>query len=86
MIDASQWWSWGLAIIGISGLYLTTKKLPVGFLVGVLVQLLWIAYAFASGQWGFIVSAICYGAVNALGWYRWTISPPVDSNAAAQKL
>lgn len=67
-----MWWSWILAAIGVTGLYLTTKKLAVGFAVGVLVQVLWIAYAITTNQFGFIASALAYGAVNALGLYRWT--------------
>lgn len=72
MDDASQLWSWGLASIGVFGLFLTTRKLKAGFAVGVGVQVLWIAYAVASHQYGFIASALAYGAVNALGLARWT--------------
>lgn len=72
--DVSQLWSWGLAIIGICGVYLTTKKLYAGYIVGVLVQLLWISYALVSSQYGFILSALGFAWVNALGWYRWTRS------------
>jgi hypothetical protein len=57
--------------IGVSGLYLTTRKDWRGYLVGVAVQVLWVAYAIVSAQWGFIVSAFAYGAVNAIGLYRW---------------
>lgn len=74
MDDVSQLWSWALAAIGVSGVFLTTKKLYAGFVVGVLVQLLWISYAIASSQYGFIASALAFGWVNALGWYRWTRS------------
>ncbi len=66
-----MWWSWVLALIGMSGLYLTTKKLRVGFMVGMAVQVLWIVYAITTNQYGFIFSALGYGAVNALGYYRW---------------
>lgn len=76
MDDVSQWWSWGLAAIGVTGVFLTTKKLYAGFIVGVLVQLLWISYAVASSQYGFIASALAFGWVNALGWYRWTRNTP----------
>lgn len=67
-----MWWSWALAAIGVTGLYLTTKKLAVGFAVGVGVQVLWVAYALVTSQYGFIASALAYGTVNALGLYRWT--------------
>lgn len=72
MDDVSQLWSWGLAIIGISGVYLTTKKLYWGFVVGITVQILWITYALVSQQYGFILSALGFAWVNALGLYRWT--------------
>ncbi|QWS68208.1 PnuC-like nicotinamide riboside transporter [Gordonia phage VanLee] len=67
-----MWWSWLLASIGVFGLYLTTRKLWQGFVIGVGVQVLWIAYALATDQLGFIFSALAYGSVNALGFYRWT--------------
>lgn len=72
--DVSQLWSWGLAIIGICGVYLTTKKLYWGFVVGVLVQVLWLTYALVTAQYGFILSALGFAWVNALGLYRWTRS------------
>ena len=55
-------------------MYLTTKKLYAGYIVGVLVQVLWISYAVVSSQYGFILSALGFAWVNALGWYRWTRS------------
>lgn len=67
-----MWWSIVLAVIGVSGLYLTTRKLAVGYAVGFGVQILWIAYAIATTQFGFIFSALAFGYVNALGWYKWT--------------
>lgn len=80
MGDINQLWSWGLAAVGVSGVYLTTKKLYAGYVVGVLVQALWIAYAIHSKQWGFIASALAFGWVNALGWYRWTRNTSVPAS------
>lgn len=65
-------WSWILAAIGVFGLYLTTRKLAAGYAVGMLVQVLWIAYAITTKQYGFIFSAIAYGTVNSYGYYSWT--------------
>jgi hypothetical protein len=65
------WWSVALTVIGVTGLYLVTRKLWVGFVVGLGVQVLWIVYAVATGQWGFIGSALAYGFVNWLGLRRW---------------
>lgn len=80
MDDVSQLWSWGLAIIGISGVYLTTKKLYWGFVVGVLVQVLWLSYSLVSQQYGFILSALGFAWVNALGLYRWTRAPKLEKD------
>lgn len=66
------WWSWLLGAIGVFGLYLTTKKLALGFAVGLFAQLLWISYAIATKQYGFITSALAFGAMYTLGLVRWT--------------
>lgn len=73
----NPWWSVGLTVGGVFGIYLTTKKLWWGFLVGVLMQAVWVAYAIATRQWGFLGSAAAYGGINALGLYRWTNSARV---------
>ena len=67
-----MWWSVVLAVIGVLGLYLTTRKMAAGYAVGVGVQVLWITYAIVTAQYGFIFSALAFGAVNALGFYKWT--------------
>lgn len=67
----NQWWSWILTAIGITGLYLVGKKSLWGWIVGIGVQLLWIAYAVATQQWGFIISALAYGAINLRNYIRW---------------
>lgn len=72
----AEWWSWVLTSVGIMGLYLMTKKNPAGFVVGLGAQLMWIMYALSTEQYGFVVSAIAYGFVNVLGFYRWTAPVP----------
>lgn len=67
-----MWWSVVLAVIGVLGLYLTTRKMAAGYAVGVGVQVLWITYAVVTAQYGFIFSALAFGAVNFLGFVRWT--------------
>lgn len=69
-------WSVALTTIGVTGLFLVTRKLRLGFAVGIAVQVLWIFYAIVTRQWGFIASALAYGTVNALGWWRWRPSEP----------
>lgn len=69
----NQWWSWGLAAVGILGIYLAGKKMKAGWMVGILAQVLWLAYAVATRQWGFLVTAIAYASIylkNYLAWWR----------------
>lgn len=63
------WWSWALTTIGLAGLALVYARPAslIGPLVGIAVQGLWITYAVATLQFGFIVSALGYGAVNIYG-------------------
>ncbi|TDP29882.1 hypothetical protein [Nocardia ignorata] len=39
----------------------------IGPVIGLSVQALWIAYAVATGQWWFLLSALTYGAANIYG-------------------
>jgi hypothetical protein len=69
----SAWWSWILTAVGVVGLYFAGRKMWWSWLIGLGAQVLWIAYAIATEQWGFIVSALAYGGVygrNALLWWR----------------
>ncbi|WP_179276763.1 hypothetical protein [Rhodococcus sp. RS1C4] len=64
-----MWWSFILAGVGVTGLYLTTREGRTrwaGYAVGLAVQFAWIAYALATVQYGFIMSACAYGFVNTL--------------------
>lgn len=72
-MSAALVWSVILATVGIFGLYIAGRKLWWGWLVGLGAQVLWIGYAVATRQWGFIASALAYGWVygrNALAWRR----------------
>lgn len=71
MID--WWWSWLLAAIGIAGIWLQGDKRLIGWLIGIGVQVLWITYALATGQHGFVVMSLAYGGVylrNLIKWKR----------------
>ncbi len=65
------WWSWMLAGVGVTGLWLAGNREVGGWWIGVAVQLLWIAYAVVSKQWGFIMSALAYGFVNVRNLLKW---------------
>ena len=65
------WWSWLLTAVGIVGLFLAGSKRKVGWAIGLGAQVLWVAYAIVSGQYGFLASAGAYGFVYARNWLRW---------------
>jgi hypothetical protein len=65
------WWSYLLAAVGILGLYLAGSRNRAGWAVGVGAQALWIGYAFASAQYGFLASAAAYAWVYARNYLRW---------------
>ena len=63
-------WSYILTAIGVFGLWLAGRKDWRGWLVGLSAQGVWLAYAVATRQWGFVVSAFAYGWVYALNIWR----------------
>ena len=67
------WWSYLLGVVGVVGLWLAGSRRWQGWAVGVAAQVAWIAYAFATDQYGFLVSACAYGVVygrNLAAWWR----------------
>lgn len=68
----SALWSYLLTAVGVTGIWLAGRKSTWGWAIGLGAQVLWIAYAIATRQWGFIVSALVYGTVYARNWARWT--------------
>ncbi|MFD3594381.1 hypothetical protein ACFWU5_16780 [Nocardia sp. NPDC058640] len=65
----SLWWSFALTTIGVTGLFLVFGRPNslIGPVIGLSVQALWTAYAVATGQWWFLLSAFTYGAANIYG-------------------
>lgn len=68
---AEWWWSYLLAAGGIAGIWLAGRKDPRGWLLGLLMQVLWAAYAIVTGQYGFLVTAVGYGLVYGRNWLAW---------------
>jgi hypothetical protein len=66
-----MWWSWALGIIGLISLWQIEKMDRKGFLTGLAVEVLWVAYAFRSHQWGFLPCAVVYTWFYWRGWRRW---------------
>lgn len=69
----NPYWSYLLTAVGVFGLWLAGRKDRRGWMVGIGAQTLWIAYATATQQWGFYISALAYGWVyikNARAWKK----------------
>ena len=67
-----MYWSYILTAVGLLGIYLAGKKNKIGWLVGLGAQGLWIAYAIATRQWGFIASSVAYGSIYLRNWRLWS--------------
>jgi nicotinamide riboside transporter PnuC len=64
-------WSYTLAGLGVISLYLTGKKLKIGWVVGIVNSGLWIAYGLITEQYGFIASAVVFITVQARNYHSW---------------
>jgi hypothetical protein len=67
----NQYWSWILAAIGVSGIFLVGRKTIWGWLVLCLNECIWIVYALTTKQYGFIVAAVAYGIVYVKSFLHW---------------
>lgn len=66
-----MWWSYLLGVVGLTGLFLTGNMRKAGFLVGLGAQVLWIAYAVDTEQYGFIPLSLGYAFMYGRNWLRW---------------
>ncbi len=64
-------WSWILAAIGVTGIFFVGRKTIWGWLILLLNECIWIAYALATDQYGFIVMATAYAAVYIKSYISW---------------
>lgn len=64
-------WSWILAAIGICGIFLVGRKTVWGWLILCVNEGLWIAYALATDQYGFILMSIAYTAIYIRSFIHW---------------
>ena len=64
-------WSWVLAVVGVIGIYFVGRKTIWGWIVLLFNEVLWIAYAVITEQYGFIFSAIAYGVVYVKSYRHW---------------
>jgi nicotinamide riboside transporter PnuC len=76
-------WSWILAVIGVTGIFFVGRKTIWGWHILLLNEILWITYAVITKQYGFIFSALAYGAVYVKSYTLWrqedTKAKPIDN-------
>jgi hypothetical protein len=75
-----EYWSWILAVIGVAGIYFVGKKTLWGWFVLLFNEVIWIAYAVITEQYGFIVSAIAYGAVYIRSYLHWKADEKIEGS------
>lgn len=78
-----EYWSWTLAAIGITGIWLAGRNNKAGWAIGAAAQLLWLAYALATKQYGFIATAVAYGTMYGRNWWKWRQREQLESQEAA---
>lgn len=66
-----EYWSWLLAIVGVTGMFFVGQKTVWGWLVLLTNECIWIAYAVTTKQYGFIVMALAYSAVYIKSYIHW---------------
>ena len=65
------YWSYVLAAIGVTGIFFVGRKTIWGWLVLCINEAIWIAYAIATKQYGFIIMALAYTAVYIKSYMGW---------------
>ncbi len=53
-------WSYILAAFGITGIFIARTHPAIGWWFNIAAQIPWTVYAIVTGQWGFLVSGVCY--------------------------
>jgi hypothetical protein len=75
-------WSLVLGAVGVFGLYLAGRKSWVGWAINAAAQLLWLAYAIVTEQYGFIITALAYGWVYLRNLRAWWLEERAQKEVA----
>jgi hypothetical protein len=67
----TEYWSYLLAAIGVTGIFFVGRKTICGWLILCVNECLWIIYALTTGQYGFIIAAVAYGIVYIKSYLLW---------------
>ena len=64
-------WSWILACVGVTGIFFVGRKTVWGWLVLLVNECIWIAYALKTDQYGFIFMSTAYSIVYIKSYLKW---------------
>ena len=65
-------WSWVLTLTGVTCFFLAGRKVWWAWYVGLLAQVLWLAYSIITEQWGFLAGCAVYTWVYVTNCIKWT--------------
>lgn len=65
------YWSWLLTAVGVTGLWMAGSGKWWGWGIGLGAQVLWLAYAVSTQQWGFVPACGVYGFMYFRNLRRW---------------
>jgi hypothetical protein len=68
-------WSWVLATIGLSGLFLIGSYKRYGWIVLMCNEAIWVAYALRVKEYGFILMAGTYAGIYVRNYRMWGSKP-----------
>ena len=60
------YWSWMLTIVSCIGFYFAARRPLLGWSISLFTEVLWVAYAVLSKQWGFIFGAFFFSVIFIL--------------------
>ena len=78
-------WSYILAAIGVTGIFFVGRKNRWAWLWLIFNECLWIIYAVATNQYGFIFAAVAYTLVYIKSFLSWKKERPSISNTEILK-
>jgi hypothetical protein len=64
-------WSFLIAPLGVIGLYFVGSFKVWAWIYLLMVEILWIVFAIATKEYGFILSSIGYSAIHFTNWRKW---------------
>jgi hypothetical protein len=76
--------SYILAVIGVAGIYFVGRKKKWAWLWLIFNECLWIIYAVATNQYGFIFAAVAYSAVYIKSFIHWRNDDAISESAVEE--